>query len=259
MAPGVNPLAASASDDARRPTTEDAGRRWAFAATEGDARPVGSCDAELEETVWPHQPQEAAPSSISDEQFGQRIKLEESYIVLRMRRTVAGTLSSLLAVSLLAAEGSAGGLRWSVPAHWSVAGARPMRMATYTIAPAAAGAEAGECGVFFFGKGQGGTVDENLTRWEKQFEAGTPAKRSEKSVQGFKAHLLEISGTYLAPGGPMMQSQGKKAGWRLIGAIIEAPDGLVFFKCVGPDATIQAARKDFDALLASLTKATAKA
>ena len=57
----------------------------------------------------------------------------------------------------------------------------------------------------------------------------------------------------------MMQSQGKKPGWRLIGAIVEAPEGLVFFKCVGPAATMQKAEKEFEKLLASLSRAGAKA
>ena len=133
-----------------------------------------------------------------------------------------------------------------------------MRMATYTL-PAAAGSEAGECGVFFFGKGQGGSVEDNLARWEKQFEGGPAPKRSEKTIHGFKVHLFEASGTYLQSGGPMMQPQGKKPGWTLRGAIVEAPEGLVFFKCVGPDATVKAATKEFDDLLASLDKATTKA
>jgi hypothetical protein len=75
------------------------------------------------------------------------------------------------------------------------------------------------------------------------------------TVHGLKVHRMDISGTYLAPGGPMMQSQGKKTGWRLSGAIVEAPEGLVFFKCVGPAATIQAAEKDIEALIQSVTKA----
>jgi len=131
---------------------------------------------------------------------------------------------------------------------------KPMRKATYVI-PAAAGSEAGECGVFFFGKGQGGSVDENLDRWVKQFEGASAAKKSVETVHGLKVHRIDVSGTYLAPGGPMMQSQGKKAGWRLSGAIVESPEGLVFFKCVGPAATIQGAEKDIDALVKSVTKA----
>jgi hypothetical protein len=158
------------------------------------------------------------------------------------------------AALLLAAEGAAGGIRWTTPSKWTVADPKPMRKATYVI-PAAAGAEAGECGVFFFGKGQGGSVDENLNRWATQFEGAATPKKSQTTVHGLTVHRMDVSGTYLAPGGPMMQSQGKKPGWRLSGAIIEAPEGLVFFKCVGPAATIQAAEKDIDALIQSVTKA----
>ncbi len=57
----------------------------------------------------------------------------------------------------------------------------------------------------------------------------------------------------------MMQSQGKKPGWRLLGAIVETPEGLVFFKCVGPDATMKKAEKEFDELVTSISPATAKA
>ncbi len=149
---------------------------------------------------------------------------------------------------------SAGGVRWTVPAAWQAAPERPMRVATYTI-PAAAGAEPGECGVFFFGRGQGGSVEDNLERWRSQFEPRPDAKPAVRTVNGLKVHELELAGTYLAPGGPMMQSQGKKPGWRLVGAIVEAPDGLVFFKCTGPEATMKKAKADFDALAKSVSKA----
>jgi hypothetical protein len=162
-------------------------------------------------------------------------------------------LAILAAAGLAAVEGSAGGIRWTMPAPWKVASPRPMRMATYTI-PGPHGAEDGECGVFYFGQGQGGSVEENLSRWARQFESATKPKNSERTIHGLRVHLIEVSGTYLSPGGPMMQSQGKKEGWSLDGAIVEAPEGLVFFKCVGPAATIQTARKDFDALLESLAK-----
>jgi hypothetical protein len=158
----------------------------------------------------------------------------------------------------VALEGTAAGVKWTVPASWKVEAGRPMRVATYAI-PAAAGAEPGECGVFFFGSGQGGGVDENLNRWISQFEGGAPPKKSEKTVGGFKVHLVDVAGTYLAPGGPMMQSQGKKPGYRLLGAIVEAPNGMVFFKCTGPAATISKAQADFDRMIGSLAKSGATA
>ena len=166
---------------------------------------------------------------------------------------------SLLTMVLAAAAGAppsmVGGLSWSVPAGWQAAPERPMRVATYVI-PAAPGQDAGECGVFFFGRGQGGSVEDNLARWKGQFEPPSDAKPVEKTVNGLKVHEIAVSGTYTSPGGPMMQSQGKKPGWRLLGAIVEAPDGLVFFKATGPAATMAKAEKDFQALLKSLSKAT---
>ncbi len=170
-------------------------------------------------------------------------------------KVVRGLFAVVLAAASNTPPSAAGGLRWTVPAVWQAAAERPMRVATYAI-PAAEGQEAGECGVFFFGRGQGGSVEDNLTRWKGQFEPPPTAKPVERSVNGLKVHEISLSGTYLAPGGPMMQSQGKKPGWRLLGAIVEAPDGLVFFKCTGPAATIAKAEKDFAALVKSLSKAT---
>ncbi len=165
------------------------------------------------------------------------------------------TLATFLACTMaaLALDGMAGGVKWTVPGSWKAQAARPMRVATYDI-PAAPGAEAGECGVFYFGTGQGGGVDENIARWAQQFENAPAPRKTAKTVHDLKVHLVEVAGTYLAPSGPMMQSAGKKPNSRLLGAIIEAPHGLVFFKCVGPAATIAKAQPEFDRLVASLAK-----
>jgi hypothetical protein len=65
---------------------------------------------------------------------------------------------------------------------------------------------------------------------------------------------VQVTGTYLAPAGPMMQSQGKKTGYRLLGAIVAAPEGNVFFKLTGPAATLAAAQPEFDGLVASIAR-----
>ncbi len=148
---------------------------------------------------------------------------------------------------------SAGGIRWTLPARWTAGAGSSMRVATYAV-PAAKGAAAGECAVFFFGPGQGGGVDDNVARWAKQFEGAPKADRTTATVAGLRVTRVEVAGTYLAPGGPMMQSTGKKTGYRLLGAIVEAPGGNVFFKLTGPAATIGAAQAEFDALVASIRK-----
>jgi hypothetical protein len=177
-----------------------------------------------------------------------------------MSHRAPGALASVVAVlfvaPLLAAPpptASAGGVQWTVPARWTAGAGSAMRVATYVV-PATKGAAAGECAVFFFGPGQGGGIDDNVARWGKQFEGAPAPKRTAATVAGLRVTRAEVAGTYLAPGGPTMQSTGKKAGYRLMGAIVEAPGGNVFFKLTGPAATVGAAQADFDALVASLRK-----
>jgi len=157
-----------------------------------------------------------------------------------------------------AKTGTAGGYAWVVPGRWAEGAARSMRVATYTV-PAAAGAEAGECAVFYFGGGDGGGVDANVERWSRQFEGSPKPERSEKTVRGMSLTVVKIAGTYLAPGGPAMQSQGKKPGYLLRGAIAQTTQGNLFFKLTGPAPTVTQAQADWDALLSSLGPAGAPA
>ena len=150
--------------------------------------------------------------------------------------------------------GTASGVRWTIPKRWTDQGQRPMRVATYAIPASAGDSDAGECAVFYFGNDQGGSVDANIDRWVGQFEnPGMPAKAT-KDVNGMTVTLVQVAGTYLAPGGPMMQSQGKKDNFRLLGAIVQAPQGSVFFKLTGPSKTVADAESEFNAMIGSLAK-----
>ncbi len=161
-----------------------------------------------------------------------------------------GTQSALLGE----AKNSVAGIQWSVPKRWSEQGARQMRAATYTIPAAQGDPEPAECAVFYFGNSQGGSVDANIDRWVGQFEAGAPPARSEREVNGMKVTLVQIAGAYLAPAGPMMQSSGKKDNYRLLGAIVEGPQGSVFFKLTGPANTVSNCEGEFNALVESISK-----
>jgi len=61
---------------------------------------------------------------------------------------------------------AAGGIQWTVPSRWTSGAGSSMRVATYSV-PGPKSASAGECAVFFFGAGQGGSVDDNVARWAK--------------------------------------------------------------------------------------------
>jgi hypothetical protein len=146
------------------------------------------------------------------------------------------------------------GVKWALPQRWTVLPPRQMRVVTYGVPAAEGDAEGGECGVFYFGNDQGGSVEMNIDRWIGQFEANATPARASKEVNGLNVATIQVAGTYLAPGGPMMQSQGKKENYRLLGAIVAAPQGSVFFKFTGPVKTVAAAEVEFNGLIGSLTK-----
>jgi hypothetical protein len=147
------------------------------------------------------------------------------------------------------------GLAWTTPAKWTNGGDRPMRYATYVIPKTGGDRDDAECAVFYFGPAQGGTVDANISRWIDQFEAIDSPQRSARQINGVQVSLVKVNGTFLAPSGPKMESQGKRTGYSLLGAIAEGPHGMVFFKLTGPKKTVHSAEPDFDALLASLKPA----
>jgi len=153
-----------------------------------------------------------------------------------------------------AVETTVAGIEWSYPSRWTKGGVRAMRVATYVVPQAEGDSDGGECAVFFFGAGQGGDVNSNIERWGSQFEDAGQAVKTTTQVNSMNVTRVEIAGTFLAPSGPMMESQGRKANYRLLGAIVEAPEGLVFFKFTGPQKTISTATAEFDAMIASITK-----
>ncbi len=125
-----------------------------------------------------------------------------------------------------------------------------MRAAEYVIPHAPGDSEDGECIVITFGPGQGGGIDENVNRWVAQFSGATGPERSQRETHGLHVTRVEVAGTYTPMRMPGMPSApSSRSGWRLIGAIVEAPSGLWFFKMTGPSATVKAASAELEAML----------
>ena len=163
---------------------------------------------------------------------------------------------NLFAILLVAQAAQAGGLSWKPPAGWT---AEPpssaMRVVTYRVPAAPGDGEPGEVGVFFFGGGEGGSVEANIDRWVAQFAPGPgsaePARRVQ-TVKGIRVTRVSADGTYSSgmPGGP----RTPKPAFALLGAIAEGPGGNVFFKLTGPRKTVHKAAPQFETLLRSLSR-----
>jgi hypothetical protein len=160
----------------------------------------------------------------------------------------------LMSGLLLLAE-SASGVKWKAPAAWKNQGERPMRVATYTVPAAAGDKDPGELAIFYFGPGQGGGVQANIDRWEGQFTQKTAAPKTSKStVAGFPVTSVDVVGTYALSAGPMSPEKVNKPGYRMLGSIVEAPKGAVFFKFTGPAKTVAANEAAFQGMIKAITK-----
>ena len=172
---------------------------------------------------------------------------------MRVMRSLVVVLSACLCIAGVHAE-SAAGLRWTAPAGWKSEAPKPMRATTYTAAPAAGDKASAECGVYFFGAGQGGSVDANIERWKDQFHGAdgkaAVAKVAKRTARGLTITTVDTSGEYSGLSGPLASGRAVP-GYRLLGAIIEAPGGNVFVKFAGPAKTVAANQAKFEQLITS--------
>ena len=124
-----------------------------------------------------------------------------------------------------------------------------------TVAAVPGGKANAECGVYFFGAGQGGSVEANIERWEGQFQGAdgklAPAKVVKRTTsRGITITTIDTSGDYSGFGGPL-PSGHSVPGYRLLGAVVDTPGGNIFVKFTGPARTIAANQAKFEQLLTS--------
>jgi hypothetical protein len=170
-----------------------------------------------------------------------------------MPRTIFLVGAAIMLAAGLVAE-SAAGLKWTDPPGWPSQGSAPFRVVTYSV-PAIPGSEKAECIVYFFGPGQGGSVEANLDRWKGQFlQNGKPAeaKAARRTIHGVRVTTVDLTGTYTATGGQVKEGQGPLPAYRMLAAIAEGAGGNIFIRFIGPEKTVTAGLAKYEALLDSL-------
>ena len=144
----------------------------------------------------------------------------------------------------------AGGVGWTAeePFVW----ARPsndMRNAQYTVR----GVAGVELTIAHFDPsvGGGGDVAANIERWAGQFEPIERRETERRTIQDLPVTTVDLAGTFVGRQG-MGPSGPPRPGWRMLGAIVEGPEGLVFFKLIGPASGIESSEEAFEALVATI-------
>jgi hypothetical protein len=149
-------------------------------------------------------------------------------------------------------------LQYTPPDTWQKEPVKSaMRHDQYRLPRAEGDPEDGELAVF--GAGVGGGIAANVQRWRGQFSTpdGQPLPdeavvQQTLEVGGLKITVVDIAGRYntggMMPGAPAEP----KDDYRMLGAIVETPGGLWYFKAVGPANTIGQHRDAFMEFLRSM-------
>ena len=172
--------------------------------------------------------------------------------------------AAVLSIVMLASAGGAAdslrtevaGLRFTLPSGWTrVPAPSDVRAAQWRIPHTDGEGDDGELVLFYFGKGKGGTTQENLDRWYGQFTQpdGRPSRDAAlitiRTVNGLRVTSLDLAGTYR----PQMGGDAApKSGSRMLAAGIEGENGPWFLRLVGPAAVVGQAKTGFDALIPTL-------
>ena len=151
----------------------------------------------------------------------------------------------------------AGGLQFIVPSKWQPQPAdNPARVGQWLVPPLHGEGEPGEVVVFFFGPSIGGSAADNIAGWLGTVfnPGGHPAAGEVKSHQTgvFKITQVTVFGTYNQivplPGVPPRP----KAHYGLLGAVIENPQGNLYWRFTGPEPLITASIPLFNKIIDSV-------
>ena len=156
---------------------------------------------------------------------------------------------------------SVAGVTFTPAIEWTVLEPSGMRAASYTYGPLENDTDSATLAVFYFGKGSGGSVEDNIERWINQMsidtgqDPHTATIRYSMDVDGMNTHVMTLMGVYHSPvGGPMSRVKVEKENYRLIGIVVEAPQGNLFFKLTGPDYTARIMTEAFFTMIKTKLK-----
>jgi hypothetical protein len=168
-------------------------------------------------------------------------------------------LAMLVAVNVVYAGGDVielGSLKSKAPAAWKrEKPSNKLRTAQFVLPKSDGDKEDAELVIFFFGKGGGGSNEDNIKRWEAQFIAPEgktidEATKVDKFKIGTVADVVyvDMHGTYKYKNPPFDPNakEVRKQDFRRIGIIFDSDDGPFFITLTGPAKTVTKHKESFD-------------
>ncbi len=148
------------------------------------------------------------------------------------------------------------------PAAWKAQEAKKQfRTHEFVLPSSEKGAADGFMMVTHFGKGGGGDIESNLTRWYGMVEqpdgssTEKAAKKHEIKIDAGKIVWVDLSGTYLDRPFPASPQVTKRPKYRVFAAMIDAgADGPYWIRAWGPEAVMASHRDGFEQFLKSVAK-----
>ncbi len=165
----------------------------------------------------------------------------------RFARALPQTPPNVAAPASAAAVAGSELFDYEAPAGWNAAAPSQFRDPSFTIGPTGEI----ECYVSVL-DGQGGGLLVNANRWRGQL-GQAPYAESEfgslprANILGQEAVIVDFTGSYMGMG-----AAEAKPGYRLVGALIQAPMAAIFIKMVGPDAMVETEKNNFALFAQSL-------
>jgi hypothetical protein len=155
----------------------------------------------------------------------------------------ATATTAAAAASSSASKSAPSDVTWEVPSGWkTLPNTSPMRKATYGVPKASGDRGDTELAV----SAAGGGVAPNVDRWKRQF-GGAEAKTEARTVNGLKVTVVEMKGPYAGMG-----AAAPTPNQMLLGAIVDLGERQEFFKMIGPEKSVTAAKPAFEKLVSSL-------
>ncbi len=153
-------------------------------------------------------------------------------------------------IALNGAAVTVAGVTFTPPSDWIDNGPSGMRKADYSFTAVEGETEDASMTVFYFGADQGGAVQANIDRWVAQVKtADSPEPiQKELTVDGMKVTTVEVIGSYSGAMSNATTAE-KSENSKLFGAVVEGPEGSVFFKLTGPDKTATKMAEGFNAMI----------